>query len=265
MSRIGINGAAGRMGRAVMGMLLARGHSIAFAFDAPSTPVIGTDAGALVNRGPMGVTVSAIDGSALAGADGIIDFSSPAASELALAAARAHSVPIVVGTTGLSDAGMRLIDDAARDIPVLFSPNMAMGVNLLFKLAETAARVLGPGFDVEIVEAHHRMKKDAPSGTAKRLVEVIKNASPALANAPEISGREGITGERSDAEIGVLAMRGGSIVGDHTVHFIGMEERIELTHRAVSRDVLARGAVIAMEFLIGKKPGRYGMYDVLGL
>lgn len=265
MSRIGVNGAAGRMGRAIMSMLLDRGHSIAFAFDAPSSPAIGTDAGVLINRGTAGVVVSPIDGSALARADGVIDFSTPGATELLLAAARNHRTPVVVGTTGITDAGARAIEEASRDIAVLFSPNMSVGVNLLFKLVEMAARALPPGFDVEIVEAHHRMKKDAPSGTAKRLVEVVKQAAPALADAPEITGRAGIVGERTDREIGVFAMRGGSVVGEHTVHFIGMEERIELTHRAVTRDVFARGAVFAIEFLVGKKPGAYGMYDILGL
>ena len=142
---------------------------------------------------------------------------------------------------------------------------MSLGVNLLFRLTEIAAKALQNEFDIEVFEAHHRLKKDAPSGTAKRLVDIIKSSVDELRSADEVHGRNGITGERKNDEIGVMAMRGGDIVGEHTVYFAGIGERIELTHRATRRDIFAAGAVRAIEFLIGKKPGVYTMFDVLGI
>jgi len=172
--------------------------------------------------------------------------------------------PLVIGTTGFSDDQKKSIENASRQIPVLFSPNMSVGVNLLFKLTETAARALNTEYDVEIFEAHHRFKKDAPSGTARRLLEIVRENMGGLEKAKEVPGRDGIVGERSKNEIGILAMRGGDIVGEHTVFFTTFGERIELTHRATSREILSSGAVTAMEFLAGRPAGLYTMYDVLG-
>lgn len=262
--RMGICGICGRMGVSVLKILLERRHTLAAAFDHEGAPLYGRDAGALVNVERMNVTVSRINPDDINKTDGIIDFSSPAASMLLLEEARANRKPLVIGTTGFSDEERNAVHNAASQIPVLFSPNMSLGVNLLFKLTETAARALSNDYDVEIFEAHHRFKKDAPSGTARRLLEIVKENMQDLEGAREVPGREGIVGERSKNEIGILAMRGGDIVGEHTVFFTAIGERIELTHRLTSRETLAAGAVTAMEFLAGKPAGLYTMYDVLG-
>ena len=253
------------MGIAVMGVLMERGHRVAAAFDAPSAPATGRDAGTLLRGGDIGVTVATINEADLSRAEGIIDFSAPGATMQLLPLAVELGKPLVVGTTGFSQEQRRRLEEAARFIPLLVSPNMSVGVNLLFRLTEMAARVLGEGYDVEVFEAHHRFKKDAPSGTAKRLIEVVKGSSGHLAAADETYDRSGIIGERASGEIGVQVLRGGDIVGEHTVYFVGMGERIELTHRAQSRDNLARGAVLALEYIAGKKPGLYSMFDVLGI
>ncbi len=262
--RMGICGICGRMGISVLKILLERRHTLAAAFDYEGAPLYGRDAGALVNVERMNVTVSRINPDDINKTDGIIDFSSPAASMLLLEVARANRKPLVIGTTGFSAEERDAIHKAAAQIPVIFSPNMSLGVNLLFKLTETAARALSNDYDVEIFEAHHRFKKDAPSGTARRLLEIVKENMQDLKGAREVPGREGIVGERSKNEIGILAMRGGDIVGEHTVYFTAIGERIELTHRLTSRETLAAGAVTAMEFLAGKPAGLYTMYDVLG-
>jgi 4-hydroxy-tetrahydrodipicolinate reductase len=253
------------MGTAIMSVLVERGHSVAAAFDAPSAPCTGKDVGTLLHGDITGVTVAAINEADAARVDGIIDFSAPSATMQLLPLAVALGKPFVVGTTGFSGEQRRRFDEAARSIPLLVSPNMSVGVNLLFRLTEMAARVLGDDFDVEVFEAHHRFKKDAPSGTAKRLIEVVKGSSGHLAAASEAYNRIGIVGERTSGEIGVQVLRGGDIVGEHTVYFAGMGERVEITHRATSRDNLARGAVRALEYIAGRKPGLYSMFDVLGI
>jgi 4-hydroxy-tetrahydrodipicolinate reductase len=265
MLKIGVCGIAGRMGTAVLREMLDRGHSLAAAFDSASSPSFGRDAGELLGRAPLGVKVGAISGDEIAKAEGLVDFSSPASSMTLLAAAREARRPLVIGTTGFTSEGRKAIEDAAREIPVLFSPNMSVAVNLLFKLTGVAAAALGGDFEVEVFEAHHRFKKDAPSGTAKKLVEVVKGAVGRLKAAPEVYDRSAATRERDGAEIGVMALRGGDIVGEHTVYFVGMGERLELTHRATSRDIFARGAVRAVEYLAGREPGLYSMNDVLGV
>jgi len=257
-------GICGRMGRSVLNVLLERGHTLAGAFDSEGAAGFGSDAGLIVHGGKLGVAVSAIDENVIARSDGAIDFSTPAATKKLVEASRKQKKPLVVGTTGFSPDEKKSITDAAREIPLLFSPNMSLGVNLLFKLTEIAARALPGGYDVEIFEAHHRLKKDAPSGTARQLLEIVKTGKADLKSAREIYGRVGITGERTNNEIGVFAMRGGDIVGEHTVYFSGIGERIELTHRASSRETLAKGAVAAMEFLQSRPAGFYTMYDVLG-
>jgi 4-hydroxy-tetrahydrodipicolinate reductase len=262
--KIGVCGICGRMGVAVLQTLLDRGHALAAAFDHDGARGFGSDAGELIHEGPMNITVAAINAADVGVSDGIIDFSSPAASMRLLETARAAGKPLVIGTTGFSADEKSGIERAARGIPILFSPNMSLGVNLLFKLTEVASRALSVDYDVEIFEAHHRFKKDAPSGTAKQLLEIVKNGMRDLKGAKEVTGREGITGERTKNEIGILAMRGGDIVGEHTVYFTTIGERIELTHRATSRETLAKGAVTAMEYLSGKPAGLYTMYDVLG-
>lgn len=261
--KIGICGICGRMGIAIMNNAIEKGYSVETAIDNPSSPNFGKPAGVFINRDDVKALVTSIDNADLSNTDVVIDFSSPTATMLLLDKCVKEKKPLVIGTTGFTDDQKKIISEKAQIIPVLHSPNMSMGVNLLFKLTEIAAQALDTSYDVEIFEAHHRFKKDAPSGTAKRLVEAVRKMK-GLENAKEVTGRDGIVGERTDREIGVFAMRGGDIVGDHTVFFTAPGERIELTHRATSRDILARGAVTGAEFLAGKKPGLYNMFDVLG-
>ena len=262
---IGICGICGRVGQAILRCLIEKGHTIGAAIDSDKHPLFGRNAGDLINCKDVNALIGKINENELAGLDGIIDFSLPAASMELLPHAVKNKLPLVIGTTGFSDAEMIEIKKASEVIPLLISPNMSIGVNLLFKLTEIAANALGSGYDVEVFEAHHRFKKDAPSGTAKKLIEILKNGVPKLNNAEEKHGRIGNTGERKDDELGVMVMRGGDIVGEHTVFFAGIGERLELTHRAASRDNFASGAVLAIEFLQGKSPGQYSMKDVLGL
>ena len=263
--KIGICGICGRMGVSVLKGLLVNGHQLGAAFDHTSAKHFGRDAGLLVQLENLGVAVESINSAAMRKVDGMIDFSAPASGMEILGCALKEKKPVVIGTTGFSVPEMEKISAASSEIPVLFSPNMSLGVNLLFKLTEMAAKALGSGFDAEIFEAHHRFKKDAPSGTAKKLSEIIRKNLTGMGAGREIFGREGITGERSASEIGVMAMRGGDIVGEHTVFFVGLGERLELVHRAGSRDTFARGAVRAIDFLKDKRPGLYTMSDVLGL
>jgi 4-hydroxy-tetrahydrodipicolinate reductase len=265
MLKTGICGISGRMGLSILRVLLERGHSLTAAFDAPNAPCAGRPVSSLMQGPGLDLAVGVINEKDIYGVDVLVDFSSPAATMSLVPLARRAGKPLVIGTTGFTPEQRAEIEKAAADIPLLLSPNMSLGVNLLFKLTEIAARALSQGFDVEVFEAHHRFKKDAPSGTAKRLLEVIKQASAELPGAPEVYDRSGVIAERSDREIGVMTMRGGDIVGEHTVYFVGMGERIELTHRATSREVLARGAVQAIEFIASRKAGSYSMFDVVGL
>ncbi|MCP4134514.1 MAG: 4-hydroxy-tetrahydrodipicolinate reductase [bacterium] len=262
--KMGIQGINGRMGQAILRILLERGHTLGAAFDIASAPDFGRDAGDMLHMDQLGVTINAANSEEMALADGFIDFTSPAATMQFLGEAVKHKKPLVVGATGFGDEEIAALKEGSKEIPLVYSPNMSLGVNLLFKLTEIAAKALQNEYDVEIFEAHHKLKKDSPSGTAKRLIEAVKENVTELKDAVEMNGRAGMIGERGDCEIGVHAMRGGSIVGEHTVFFTGMEDRIELTHRAGSRDIFAKGAVLALEFLENKEPGFYTMYDVLG-
>lgn len=265
MSKIGISGVSGRMGRTIYRMLLERNHSIGCGFEAPDSKYLGTDTASLLGESPCGVTINTINADSLKGCDVIIDFTSEKAGALLLDVAIKANVGIVIGTTGISDAGVEKIKKAAESIPVLYAPNMSFGVNLFFKILERAAELMPEGYDVEIFESHHKFKKDSPSGTAVKMIQIIKNGMKRLKNGKELHGREGLIGERTADEIGVHAMRGGDIVGEHTVYFVGMGERLEISHRATSRDMFAIGAVKAAEYLVGKKPGLYSIYNVLGL
>jgi len=263
--KLGICGICGRMGIAILEVALERGHELSAAFDAVESPCAGKDVNTLIHGNPLGINVEPINEKQMKESDCIIDFSTPRATMQLLDAAVKAGTPLVIGTTGFTDTEKKKIEDAAKKIPVVFAPNMAVGVNMLFKLTEVASKALGPEFNVEIVESHHRFKKDAPSGTAKRLVEIVKDNMEGMADAKEVTGRSGITGERSDKEIGVMALRAGDIVGEHTVYFAGVGERLELTIRSTSRENYARGAVLAAEFS-GDKPARlFSMFDVLGL
>jgi 4-hydroxy-tetrahydrodipicolinate reductase len=263
MLKIGINGIGGKMGKTILNILLEKGHSLAAAFENDTYPDVGKDAGICVSKN-LGIIINLINKNDLNSADGIIDFSSPKATLKLLEVIKEIKKPIVIGTTGFTEEEKKQIQKTSEHAPVLFSPNMSLGVNLLFKLTEIAAKVLANDFDIEVFEAHHRFKVDAPSGTAKKLLEVIKSVS-SLEKSPLVYDRSLKNEKRSSREIGVQVMRGGDIVGEHTVYFAGIGERVELTHRASSRETFARGAVTAMEFLASANPGLYDMNDVLGL
>ncbi len=263
---IGICGILGRMGGMVLKKSHERGHRVTVGFDNTGSGGNREKANKVSPLYNFDLKVSEISADELDKVDGVIDFSLPGATMKLVDAVTQNPKPLVVGTTGLSDPEIERIVKVSKTVPVLMSPNMSIGVNLLFKLTELASRALGNRFDIEVFESHHRFKKDAPSGTAKKLLSTIKESIPELEDCREISGREGISeNERSSNEIGVFAMRGGDIVGEHTVFYVGMGERIELTHRATSRDIFAAGAVTALEYLVEKGPGLYTMYDVLGL
>jgi 4-hydroxy-tetrahydrodipicolinate reductase len=265
MLKIGINGIGGRMGKIVLNVLLEKGHSLAAAFEIESYPDIGKDAGSLTIKGNLNVKINSINKNDLKSADGIIDFSTPRAALKLLEIIKEIKKPVVICTTGFTDDEKKKIAETSGLAPVLFSPNMSLGVNLLFKLTEMAAKVLGKDFDIEVFEAHHRQKIDAPSGTAKKLLEIIKSTVSSLNKAPLVYDRSVKKDKRSNEEIGVQVLRGGDILGEHTVYFAGTGERLELTHRLSSRETLARGAVAALEFLVSQKPGLYDMNDVLGI
>ncbi len=260
-----IAGCTGRMGRALLeAMLAATDLRLAAALDRPGSPALGRDAGELVGA-QLGVPVSDDVAAALKDADVLVDFTRPEATLGHLAACRRAGVAMVIGTTGFDTAGRQAIRDAAADIPIVFAPNMSVGVNLVFKLLDTAARVLAEGFDVEIIEAHHRHKVDAPSGTALAMGEVIARALQRDLRTCAVYGREGVTGERQAQTIGFATVRGGDIVGEHTVLFAGLGERVEITHKASSRMTFALGALRAARFLADKDNGLHDMQDVLGL
>jgi len=263
--KIAIVGAGGRMGRMIIESTLNDGHAIlAAAIDQPETPTIGKDAGELVGR-PCGVPITADVEAGIARADCLIDFTRPEGTLAHLAICRRLKVAIVIGTTGFDERGRQAIADAAREIPVVFTPNMSVGVNVVFKLLDTATRLLAEGYDIEIVEAHHKHKVDAPSGTALRMGEVVAQALARDLKQCGVFGRHGLTGERDPQSIGFASVRGGDIVGDHTVMYCATGERIEISHKAGSRMPYALGSLRAAHFLAGKTSGLFDMQDVLGL
>ncbi len=258
--RIAIHGATGRMGARLIHLLGADPSlRLVAAIDRPDHPGIGSDVGPLVGFGPMGVALSGEFGSNPV--DAVIDFSAPRASLAIGAACRERGIALVVGTTGFEPEQKAELERAADRIPLLISPNLSRAVNLLMKLAGEAARALGPSADIEIIERHHRLKKDAPSGTALRLAEVVAKE---IGSNQFTHGREGLVGERPTGEIGLHSLRTGDNPGEHTVVFGLMGECLELTHRALNRDGFARGALDAAKFLAGKPPRLYTMIDILG-
>lgn len=263
--RLAIAGASGRMGRALIeAALTARDMQLGGALEMPGSPALGRDAGEGLGK-LTGVAVSSDIGTVIAASDCLIDFTRPDGTLAHLAQCVARGKAAVIGTTGFSGEQREVIVDAAEEIPIVFAPNMAVGVNVTFKLAEVAAKILGEGYDVEIIEAHHRHKADAPSGTALRLGEVVAQALGRDLSRVAAHGREGLTGERDAQTIAFHALRGGDIVGEHTVMFAGEGERVEVTVRSSSRMTYAVGALRAARFLAGKKKGLYDMQDVLGL
>lgn len=265
-TRIGITGAAGRMGRILVEAIAnAEGLELTAAVERPDSSLIGSDAGELAGLGRNGVVVSADLAQVIAGIDVLIDFSVPEATLANLARCREAGRAIVIGTTGFTPQQEAQIDAAAASIPVCKASNFSTGVNLCFKLLDMAASVLGDDVDIEIVEAHHRHKIDAPSGTALSMGEVVADALGRDLREVAVYGREGQTGARDRRTIGFATVRAGDIVGDHTVIFAADGERVEITHKASSRMAFARGAVRAAGWLVGQAPGRYDMRDVLGL
>ncbi|GAA5181140.1 4-hydroxy-tetrahydrodipicolinate reductase [Niveibacterium umoris] len=263
--KVAIAGASGRMGRMLLEATLRDpACTLAAAVDIPGSPFIGRDAGELVGMASAVAISSDVD-AAFAVADCLIDFTRPEGTLHHLAAAQRAGKAMIIGTTGVDAAGKDAIARAAETIPVVFAPNMAVGVNAVFRLLDVAARILASGYDIEIIEAHHRHKVDAPSGTALRMGEVVARALDRDLETCAVYGREGVTGERPAQQIGFATVRGGDIVGDHTVLFAGLGERVEITHKASSRMPYALGALRAAQFLKGRKAGLYDMQDVLGL
>jgi 4-hydroxy-tetrahydrodipicolinate reductase len=262
--KIAIAGATGRMGRMLIESVLAADDlSLGAALDRADSPDLGTDAGAFLGRA-TGVKIGS-DLSALAGCDVLIDFTRPEGTLEHLAACASRGVRLVIGTTGFDAGGKQAIRAAAERTAIVFAPNMSVGVNATLKLLQVAARILGSGYDIEIIEAHHRHKVDAPSGTALKMGEVIADALGHPLDELAVYAREGHTGERRAGSIGFSAIRGGDIVGDHTVLFAGIGERIEITHKSASRLTYAMGSLRAARFLAGRATGLYDMADVLGL
>jgi 4-hydroxy-tetrahydrodipicolinate reductase len=262
---VAVAGASGRMGQMLIEAIRASGDcELAGAMDVPSSPAIGNDAAAFLGHA-SGVPVSADLRTALANSQVLIDFTRTEGTLKHLKMCRELGVNAVIGTTGFGPGQKEQIADAARDIAIVFSPNMSVGVNVTFKLLEMAAAALATGYDIEIIESHHRHKVDAPSGTALKMGEVIAQALGRDLRKVAVHGREGVTGERDASTIGFSSIRGGDIVGDHTVLFAGTGERIEITHRSASRSTYAQGSLRAVRFLAGRKNGLFDMFDVLGL
>jgi len=263
--RIAVAGASGRMGRMLIEGILADSEFVlAGALDAPGSASVGHDAGEFLGRATGVIITDDLD-TGLANADVLIDFTRPAGTLRHLEACVRRKVRHIIGTTGFDDAGKAAIAAAARDTGILFAPNMSVGVNAMFKLLEIAAKIFNQGYDIEIIEAHHRHKVDAPSGTALKMGEVIAAALGRDLKECAVYGREGVTGERDPSTIGFATIRGGDIVGDHTVLFAGTGERIELTHKSASRATYVQGSLRAARFLMQTGNGLFDMQDVLGL
>ncbi len=263
---IALLGISGRMGQALL--LAMNGFhdlSLCGALASADSPWLGKDAGLITGNQALGVSITADVQQAIAKAEVAIDFTLPQVTTTTTAACVATNTAMVIGTTGHSLEQRAAIEQAAKQVPIVLAPNMSVGVNLLLKLSELAARALHEDYDIEIFEAHHRNKKDAPSGTALRLGEVVAAARGVTLTEQGDFARHGDTGVRQRGHIGFAVVRAGDIVGDHTVTFAGPGERIELTHRAHDRSSFARGALVAARWLQGRKPGLYSMQDVLGL
>ncbi len=264
--KVGITGIAGRMGSFV-GLLVAEAPDLelAGALEASGHRAVGADAGTLIGAGHLGVAVSDDLEKAFARADVIIDFTIPEVAMQAAAYAAKAKKALVIGTTGLSDENTGELEALSAEVPMVVSPNMSIGVNVMFKVVAQLARLLGEDYDVEIVETHHRLKKDAPSGTALGLARAVAFAKGVDLNEHACYARHGIIGARPAGQIGIQTLRAGDIVGDHTVLFAGNSERIELSHRAHTRQNFAQGAVRAARWVMGREPKLYTMMDVLGL
>lgn len=263
--RIAIAGSSGRMGRMLIEAVMAADDCVlSGALDRDGSPALGQDAAAFLGQ-TSGVKITADLREGLAGADVLIDFTRPEGTLAHLAVCRELGVKAVIGTTGFTPEQKTEIETFAKDLAVVMAPNMSVGVNVVLKLLDLAARALKEGYDIEIVEAHHRHKVDAPSGTALKMGEVVAAALGRDLKECAVYGREGVTGERDPSTIGFATVRGGDIVGDHTVLFAGTGERIEITHKSSSRATYAQGSLRAVRFLADRPNGLFGMDDVLGM
>jgi 4-hydroxy-tetrahydrodipicolinate reductase len=261
-----VAGAAGRMGGRIIHMLEgAQDIVLAAAFEKAGHPAVGKDVGELVGLPGKNIKIAGSLAEVLPAGDVLIDFTHPEISLEHLKQAASAGKAVVIGTTGFSAAQVDEIKGLAKSARVVLAPNMSVGVNLMFKVVADIAKILSSGYDVEIVEAHHRLKKDAPSGTAMKLAQVIAGALERDLDQVGVYERKGMIGQRTDAEIGIQTVRAGDIVGEHTVMFGGIGERLEIIHRAHNRDNFARGAVRAATWIVGQTPGLYDMQDVLGL
>lgn len=261
-----VSGAAGRMGKRLVALLHESPEfQVVGAFERPGHPQLAQDAGAVAGVGALGVPIAESVEKTLKEAQVVFDFTAPAATMHTLAAASRAGVAMVIGTTGITDAEVARMPEFCRTIPCVRSPSMSVAVNAVFGTLAQLARTLGDTYDVEIIEAHHHFKKDAPSGTAECMAEVVAHALGRDLKAVGVYGRHGMVGERGPKEIGVHAIRAGDIVGEHTVLFGGVGERIEVTVRSQSRDSYVQGALRAGAWVVGKPPGLYDMGDVLGL
>lgn len=266
MRRIAVIGAAGRMGKTLIEAISqAEGAQLTAAIERPESSLVGSDAGELAGVGRNGVVVQDSLGKVLDDFDVLIDFTHPSTTLVNLELCRGAGKAMVIGTTGFTDQQKELLSKAATEIPIVFAPNFSVGVNLCLKLLDMAARVMGDEADIEIIEAHHRHKVDAPSGTALRMGEVVASAVGRDLNEVAVYGREGQTGARDRQTIGFATVRAGDVVGDHTVLFATEGERVEITHKASSRMTFAKGAVRSALWLDGRGAGLYDMQDVLSL
>ena len=263
--KIAVAGASGRMGQMLVEAIRQSGDCVlAGALDVAGNPAIGNDAAAFAGHA-SGVLIDSDIRQGLKHAAVLIDFTRPEGTMAHLALCRELGVKLVIGTTGFSDAQKAAIAEAAKDIAIVMAPNMSVGVNVTLKLLEMAAKAMSTGYDIEIIEAHHRHKVDAPSGTALKMGEVIADALGRDLKDCAVYAREGVTGERDPSSIGFATIRGGDIVGDHTVLFAGIGERIEISHKSSSRVTYAQGSLRAARFLADKPAGLFDMFDVLGL
>ncbi len=266
MVNVIVAGAAGRMGIRIINIINeTEGVTLSGAFEHPDNPNVGQDAGLVAGIGENGIKVSGSLDAIIASGDAVIDFTVPAATISNIKTAAAAGKAMVIGTTGITEDEQKEIRETAKNIPVVFAPNFSVGVNVMFKVAAEMAKILGGDYDIEIVEAHHRLKKDAPSGTAIGLAKKLAEATDRDLEKTAVYARHGIIGQRTDEEIGIQTVRAGDITGDHTVLFGGIGERLELTHRAHNRDNFAKGAVRAAKWIISRNAGLYDMQDVLGL
>ena len=262
--KLAIAGSSGRMGRMLIEAALnTEDCTLSVALDRPGSPALGQDAAAFLGK-ESGIKITD-NLSSLQEAHVLIDFTRPEGTLAHMQKCREYGVNMIIGTTGFEEEGKDAIEQASKEIAIVYAQNMSVGVNLVFKLLEIAAKALPTGYDVEIVEMHHRMKVDAPSGTAIRMGEVVADALGRDLKECAVYGREGVTGERDPSTIGFATLRGGDVIGDHTVVFAGMGERVEITHKASNRNIYARGSMRAATFLKDKQQGLFDMQDVLGL